>query len=345
MRRALYFLPVPLVAGLFVPVWADANTDAVDAMKQNQQVIELRVSGVEERLGRIESMLEQLVYGTSGKAPQGKTTPAPSVAQAPPLTVQVAPPSFEPAPPPPTVASPPPAASDPTPPAELMPPMIEPLPPQADRKLGPRDAAPPQYLGVVITDPPPRPTPHLTLAKATGAEYAQSPIRVVQEAPEGGSPARVDSPSGPGLEPTAAAPAAPRRQQPRQQAPAQRSGGKGPYDAALALYYKGDYGKAQEAFKSFLQSSPRSSLAPNAMYWEGECLYSLGKYDQAILVFKDVVTKYPKHDKAAASLLKAGYSYERMSDMENAKFYWQILLDDFPGSAPANLARKRLGTG
>jgi tol-pal system protein YbgF len=91
-----------------------------------------------------------------------------------------------------------------------------------------------------------------------------------------------------------------------------------------------------------LRSSPESALAPNALYWQGECLYSLGKYDEAIMIFKDVAAKYPKHDKAAASLLKAGYSYERLNDKENAHFYWQILLDDFPSSAPAGMARKRM---
>ena len=114
------------------------------------------------------------------------------------------------------------------------------------------------------------------------------------------------------------------------------------YDAAYALYNKGEYAKAQQAFADFLAASPQSPLAPNALYWQGECQYSLGKYDGAILFFQDVINKYPKHAKAAAALLKAGYSYERLKDMENARFYWQILVDDFPKSSPAALARKRL---
>lgn len=118
--------------------------------------------------------------------------------------------------------------------------------------------------------------------------------------------------------------------------------GSAAYDQALALYYKGDYDKAREAFAAFIQASPTSSLAANALYWQGECNYSQGKYDDAILLFKDVAAKYPKHAKAPASLLKAGYAYERMKDMENARFYWQLLLDDYPNSAPAALARNKI---
>jgi tol-pal system protein YbgF len=114
------------------------------------------------------------------------------------------------------------------------------------------------------------------------------------------------------------------------------------YDEALSLYHKGEYARAGESFDSFLRSAPGSALTPNALYWQGECLYSLGRYDDAIMLFKDVAARYPRHDKAAASLLKAGYSYERLKDLENARFYWQILIDDFPASSPAALARKRM---
>lgn len=127
-------------------------------------------------------------------------------------------------------------------------------------------------------------------------------------------------------------------------APAARasSGEKSAYDAALAIYDKGKYQEAAGLFTAFLETYPESPLRPNARYWLGECHYSQKQYDQAILAFKDVAGKYPKHPKAAASLLKLGYSYANMGDVENARFYLQMLLDDFPGSPPASLGQKRL---
>ncbi|MDR3176060.1 MAG: tol-pal system protein YbgF [Desulfovibrio sp.] len=121
-----------------------------------------------------------------------------------------------------------------------------------------------------------------------------------------------------------------------------RAGDKAAYQAALALYYRGSYEKASGAFADFLKNAPQSSLAPNAMYWLGECAYARGQYDTAILTFKDVALKFPSHPKAADALLKAGYAYERIGDTGNARFYWQLLLDDYPASSAAGTARRRV---
>jgi tol-pal system protein YbgF len=122
------------------------------------------------------------------------------------------------------------------------------------------------------------------------------------------------------------------------------SGSRAAYEAALSLYNRNHYAQAASAFAAFLRDAPQSPLAPNAGYWLGECSYSAGKYGDAVIAFKDVAAKYPGHPKAAAALLKAAYAYERMGDAGNADFYRQLLLDDYPSSGPAALARKRTGT-
>lgn len=121
-------------------------------------------------------------------------------------------------------------------------------------------------------------------------------------------------------------------------------GEQGEYARALAAFEAGKSQEAQALFTAFLAAYPSGSLAPNAGYWLGECEYSLKHYDKAILAFKNVVGKYPKHPKAAASMLKAGYAYERLGDKENARFYLTALVEDFPKSEPAGLARKKLAT-
>lgn len=115
------------------------------------------------------------------------------------------------------------------------------------------------------------------------------------------------------------------------------------YDQALATLNAGRSQEAEKQFTAFLRSYPASSLAPNAEYWLGECLYSQRRYSEAILAFQNVVAQYPQHDKAAAALLKAGYSYERLSDRQNARFYLQQLVELYPKSQPAGLARTALG--
>ncbi len=75
---------------------------------------------------------------------------------------------------------------------------------------------------------------------------------------------------------------------------------------------------------------------------EGETYYSQKDFAQAILTFKEVTGRFPKHHKSASALLKIGMSYDRVGDPDNAIFYMRALVEDFPQSEPAKLARKEL---
>lgn len=114
------------------------------------------------------------------------------------------------------------------------------------------------------------------------------------------------------------------------------------YKVALDTFYSKKYKESEALFKQFMKKYPDSSLMPNAGYWLGECYYGQKRYDEAILSFQSVVGAYPKHHKAADSLLKTGYSYERLGDKENARFYLQQFMEKYPKSESAPLARAAL---
>lgn len=114
------------------------------------------------------------------------------------------------------------------------------------------------------------------------------------------------------------------------------------YDRALALLWDGKPMDARSLLNDFLVDFPNSSLTPNALYWLGETYYSQQRFAQAILTFRDVMRRFPNHSKAAAALLKIGYSYEQLGDKQNARFYLKALLSDYPNSDPADLARTKL---
>lgn len=114
------------------------------------------------------------------------------------------------------------------------------------------------------------------------------------------------------------------------------------YQKALSTLEAGRAEQAALLFNAFLEKYSDSPLIPNARYWLGECEYSRKRYDKAILAFRDVISQYPKHPKAAAAMLKAGYAYDRLGDKDNARFYLETLLQDYPSSEPAALARKKL---
>ncbi len=118
----------------------------------------------------------------------------------------------------------------------------------------------------------------------------------------------------------------------------------GEYERAVAFVRAGDVEKGRKALDEFIGDYPSHALVPNALYWLGETYYHEKRYAQAILTFKEVVRRFPEHDKAAAALLKVGYSYAQLGDTSNARFYLQSLVEAYPSSEPATLARQRLAS-
>lgn len=118
--------------------------------------------------------------------------------------------------------------------------------------------------------------------------------------------------------------------------------GNGLYNQGMTLVRaeKGEEGRA--LLNTFLETDPQSALVPNAVYWIGESFYLDKNYPQAILTFKDVTRRFPKHHKAAAALLKIAMSYQMLGEKDNATLYLRALLKDHPKSEPAPAARKLL---
>ncbi len=116
------------------------------------------------------------------------------------------------------------------------------------------------------------------------------------------------------------------------------------YRRALNTLLSGSPSEAQDMLQSFLEAHPESDLAPNATYWLGEAHYVQKRFAQSILFFKDVSNTYPEDPKAADALLKMGYAYANLGQTDNARFYLQRLVEHYPASHSARLAKERLQT-
>ncbi len=114
------------------------------------------------------------------------------------------------------------------------------------------------------------------------------------------------------------------------------------YSQAYKDYMAGHYDPAIEGFYSYLRQSPTGNLAPNALYWIGECYYSKGDYTKSVTVFESVTIDYPRSEKVAGSLLKMGYGYEKLNNSDMAKLYFRKVAEQFPYSQEASLAKVRL---
>ncbi|WP_027179975.1 tol-pal system protein YbgF [Maridesulfovibrio bastinii] len=114
------------------------------------------------------------------------------------------------------------------------------------------------------------------------------------------------------------------------------------YKEGVRLVLNGKPDESRTVLTKFLQTYPTNDLAPNALYWLGETFYSQKRYAESILRFREVGQRFPKADKVPDSLLKIGLAYDKLGDKQNALFYINTLIGDYPNSAPAKIGRSRL---
>lgn len=116
------------------------------------------------------------------------------------------------------------------------------------------------------------------------------------------------------------------------------------YQQARTLLLKGDTKGAAALFNTLARDHSTHSLADNAMYWLGECHYTSGEYEKAAEVFKKLVIIFPKADKVPDALLKTGYSYLSMDDVNRADHYLKKVIKRYPFSPAAEKAQKKMKT-
>ncbi|MBI5642107.1 MAG: tol-pal system protein YbgF [Deltaproteobacteria bacterium] len=119
-----------------------------------------------------------------------------------------------------------------------------------------------------------------------------------------------------------------------------------PADSIYAKAYKDtldkEYPKATEGFRTFLVHYPDHKLAGNAQYWIGEIYYAKGDWEMAILEFDKAIKKYPGSEKLPAAILKQGFSFEKLGSKNEAKVLLEEVVERFPKSPEAGIAKKRL---
>jgi tol-pal system protein YbgF len=116
------------------------------------------------------------------------------------------------------------------------------------------------------------------------------------------------------------------------------------YDRVMEEFKHRDYEAALAGFRLFLELHGQTSLAANAQYWVGECQYRMGRYKEALKAFYNVVSYYPLSPKLAASTLKIGQTYSKIKDAEKARMMFERVVDQYPDSPEAEVARKALET-
>ena len=123
---------------------------------------------------------------------------------------------------------------------------------------------------------------------------------------------------------------------------AKESGPPAEYLKAFGLYSANNFAAAIESFDAFFKSNPQSDYAANALYWIGECHYSLSDLPHAKTAFMKVADSYPNSSKAPDALLKLGYTLSALKEHDKATASFEKIITTYPSSTAAIKARERL---
>ncbi len=114
------------------------------------------------------------------------------------------------------------------------------------------------------------------------------------------------------------------------------------YNMAHSDYLKGNYSLAIDGFKIYLEQFPDSPYADNALYWIGECYFSQREFNLSIEHFKQLILDYPQGDKVPAAYLKRGISLMELENKEEALSVFKLLISKFPLEEETRIAQEKI---
>ena len=113
------------------------------------------------------------------------------------------------------------------------------------------------------------------------------------------------------------------------------------YEASLAQLRRGSTSTARLGLREMLRNYPTSPRVPDALYFVGQS-YAAENPDSAAAYYTQVVDKFATSARAPSALYNLGLLAERRKDSAKAKEAYQRVVQKYPQSDEAALARDRL---
>uniref|UniRef100_Q3APB3 TPR repeat n=1 Tax=Chlorobium chlorochromatii (strain CaD3) TaxID=340177 RepID=Q3APB3_CHLCH len=114
------------------------------------------------------------------------------------------------------------------------------------------------------------------------------------------------------------------------------------FQEGVTLFGKKNYGAARQTFMALIKRFPTSLLVGDAQFYIADSFFSEKRYEQAIVEYQEVIAKYPKNSKRPAALYRQARSFELIGDVANAKTRYKDVVNVYPTSPEAALAKKKL---
>lgn len=114
------------------------------------------------------------------------------------------------------------------------------------------------------------------------------------------------------------------------------------YEAALAIFRRGEFGPAQGAFVDFVKRYPQSGFTPSALFWLGNAQYATRDYKEAITNFRSLISVAPTHAKVPEAMLQIASCQIELKDAKAARNTLNDLVKKYPESEAGAAAKERL---
>ena len=111
------------------------------------------------------------------------------------------------------------------------------------------------------------------------------------------------------------------------------------YQTALdSLLQASHYERAISEFDQYLSVYPNGRYVANAWYWKGQSFDNLSRFDEAKYAYEIVLNQHPDDPKAVDSMYALGVVFDRMGDKTNSRRLLSELMSKYANSGAANLA-------
>ncbi len=113
------------------------------------------------------------------------------------------------------------------------------------------------------------------------------------------------------------------------------------FKKAKSYFDDGEYDAAAESFGSYLKT-PKVKKLEEAIFLRGEAYFNLKEHKKAIIEYSKFPEKFPHSVRMPDALYKIGLCFDALGMKDDAKGFYQELIEKFPKSAEAKKARKKV---
>lgn len=114
------------------------------------------------------------------------------------------------------------------------------------------------------------------------------------------------------------------------------------YDEAMTQYRRGSTTSARLGLEEVVERFPNHELTPSARYFLADILVQDDDLDGAIDAFLEIPEYHPEADRVPYALYRVGLLYRELNEREEARNYLERVVNTWPDSDAASMARRAL---